>query len=227
MITLGIDTSTARGAMALLRDETLMAEGFFLRGDGKRPPEQHLFGVLDNLLAREKLTAKDIDLITVGIGPGSFTGIRVGIAAAKGLALPGRLPIKGVSSFDALALAALPRMPRDCPQLCVLCDARHEEVYFALYDTTGRRVRDCAIAPLEQIADEMHAPLWFVSPEIGRFAGALKETFGGFASVCEEPLYPGAAALGRLGLHRFREDNERGDASLEPIYLRLPDYKKL
>jgi tRNA threonylcarbamoyl adenosine modification protein YeaZ len=227
MITLGIDSSTARGAIALLRDDKPLAEEFFSRGDGKRPPEQHLFRALENLLAREKLTARDVDLITVGIGPGSFTGIRVGIAAAKGLAMPRQLPIKGVSSFDALALTALPRMPRDCPQLCVLCDARHDEVYFALYDAGGRRVRDCAIAPLEEIANEIHAPFWFVSPEIGRFAAALKEIFGGFASVCEEPVYPSAAALGWLGLRRFREDAGRGDAVLEPIYLRLPDYKKL
>jgi tRNA threonylcarbamoyladenosine biosynthesis protein TsaB len=227
MITLGLDTSTARGALALLRDGKSLAEESFSRGDGKRPPEQHLFGALEKLMAVEKLSVKDIQLITVGLGPGSFTGIRVGIAAAKGLALPGRLPIKGVSSFDALALTALPRMPRDCPQICVLCDARHEEVYFALYDAGGNRVRDCAIAPLEEIAGEIHAPLWFVSPEIGKFAGPLKEIFGGFASVCPEPVYPSAAALGALGLRRFEQDGRRGDAVLEPIYLRQTDYKKL
>ena len=227
MITLGLDTSTARGNIALLRDDQPLAEEFFVRGGGKHVPEQHLFGVLDKLLTDQKLTPNDINLITVGIGPGSFTGIRVGIAAAKGLALPRQVPIKAVGSFDALALTALPRMPRDCPQMCVLCDARRDEIYSALYDRDGNRVRDCTISPLEAIADEIHNPIWFVSSEIDRFTGELKEIFGGFASVCDEPIFPSAAALGWLGHARFIKDGKRGDTTLEPMYLRETNYKKL
>jgi tRNA threonylcarbamoyl adenosine modification protein YeaZ len=114
MITLAIDTSTARGAVAVLRDDQPLAEEHFAR-DG-------LFAAL------AKLNPGKFDAIAVGVGPGSFTGIRAGIAAAKGLALPGGLPVKAVCSFDAIALTALPRMPRDCPQLCVLCDARRDEI---------------------------------------------------------------------------------------------------
>jgi tRNA threonylcarbamoyladenosine biosynthesis protein TsaB len=227
MITLGIDTSTARGSVALLRDEQPLAEEFFWRGDGKGAPASLLFCVIKKLLSSQKLEPRDLSLIAVGIGPGSFTGIRVGIAAAKGLAMPRALPIKAVNSFDALALAALGQMPRDCQQMCVFCDARRDEIYSALYDRDGRRERDCKISALEEIADEIRHPMWFVSSEIERFGDALKETFGGFASICETPLYPSAAPLGRLGVRRFQEDGNRGDAQLEPIYLRTPDYRKL
>jgi len=218
MVTLAIDTSTQRGAVALLRDDKPVAEETFTRAD----PRQNLFYALRQL----SLEPAKLDLIVVGIGPGSFTGIRGGIAAAKGLALPRSVPIKPVCSFDAVALAALPKMPRDCLQLCVLCDARRDEVYSAIYDLHGRRDRDCRISPLEALADELHNPVWFVSPQIERFGAALREQFGGFASVCDEPVYPSAAALGRLGVRQFEADGRRGDAKLEPIYLHTPEYKK-
>src|SRR5439155_10374654 len=101
--------------------------------------------------ALAKLNPGHFNQIVVGVGPGSFTGIRAGIAAAKGLALPRRVPILPACSFDAIAAAAFPSMPRDCPQMCVLCDARPEEVYFAMYDRQARRFSDCRFEPLENI----------------------------------------------------------------------------
>jgi tRNA threonylcarbamoyladenosine biosynthesis protein TsaB len=223
MITLAIDTSTPRGAVALLRDEKPLAEEFFDRST----PGQNLFDATAKVLAGNHLAVKDLGLIAIGLGPGSFTGVRSGIAAAKGLALPGKLPVTGASSFDALALTALPKMPRDCPQMCVLGDARRDEVYFALYDREGRCVKDCRITTLEAIADEIHNPIWFVSPEIERFKSDIASLFGGFASICQTPLFPSAAALGWLAVQRFHADADRGDEHLEPIYLRVPDYRKL
>lgn len=223
MITLAIDTSTPRGAVALLRDDQPLAEETFDRSH----PTQNLFDATANLLTANGLTPSDLGLLAVGLGPGSFTGIRVGIAAAKGLSLPRILPIKGASSFDALALTALPKMPPDCPQLCVLGDARRDEIYYALYDREGRRVKDCQIATLEAVADEIHHPIWFVSSEIQRYKNDLVTLFGGFASIGETPAYPSAAAVGWLAFHRFRDDGNRGDDNVEPIYLRASQYKTM
>jgi len=122
---------------------------------------------------------------------------------------------------------ALPKMPRDCPQMCVLGDARRDEIYFALYDHTGRRVKDCRIATLEALADEIHQPIWFVSSEIERYKSDLASLFGGFASIAEAPVFPGAATVGSLAFHRFRDDGNRGDENPEPIYLRAPQYRKI
>lgn len=221
MITLAIDTSTPRGAVALLRDDKPLAEEVFDRAT----PGENLFDAASNLLSANQLSAKHLGLLAVGLGPGSFTGIRAGIAAVKGLALPGKLPIKGVSSFDALALAALPKMPRDCPQMCVLGDARREEIYYALYDREGRCVRDCQIGTLEAIADEIHNPIWFVSSEINRFKDNVATLFGGFASIHDPPVFPSAAALGWVAVQQFRAAGNRGDENPEPIYLRVPQYK--
>ena len=223
MITLAIDTSTARGAVALLREDALLAEEVFDRSRAGG----NLFDASARLLAKCQLAVADIGLLAVGLGPGSFTGIRAGIAAAKGLALPRHLPIKGVSSYDAVALTALGKMPRDCPQLCVLGDARRDKIYFALYDQAGHRVKDCRIATLEAVADEIHQPIWFVSSEIERYKNDLVSIFGGFASVADAPVFPSAAAVGWLAFHRFRDDGNRGDENAEPIYLRAPQYRKI
>lgn len=221
MIALAIDTSTPRGTVALLRDDKPLAEEIFDRSR----PGQNLFDAGAKLLTTNGLTPKDLGLLAVGLGPGSFTGIRAGIAAVKGLALPGGLAIKGVSSFDALALSALPKMPRDCPQMCVLSDARREEIYYRLYDREGRPLKDCQTGTLEAVADEIHNPMWFVSSEIAQFKDRLATLFGGFASICEDPLFPSAIAVGWLAVQRFHADGKRGDETIDPIYLRVPQYK--
>jgi len=97
--------------------------------------------------------------------------------------------------------------------MCVLGDARRDEVYFALYDRQGRRTGECRIGALETI--EVHNPIWFVSAEIEKYRTSLRETFGGFACVCETPVFPRAALL------------QPSTLPLEPIYLRETDYKKV
>ena len=70
-------------------------------------------------------------------------------------------------------------MPGECPQMCVVSDARRDEIYYALYDGEGRRVKECQIAALETVADEIHHPIWFVSSEIERYKNDLVTLFGG------------------------------------------------
>ena len=222
MITLALDTSTARGAVALLRDDQPLGEIPFSR----EPRHDQLFAAIQQSLAEQKVAPSAIDLFVVGLGPGSFTGIRAGLAAIQGLALPYARPITGLPSYDAIALTAAPRIPPDCPQLCVLGDARQQEVYYALYDRAGRPTRPCRLAPFEAIADEIHDPLWFVSAEIDRFAPAVRELLGGFAVICPEPVYPSAAALGWLGQQQFHRAQQPDNATLEPLYLRETQYRK-
>jgi tRNA threonylcarbamoyladenosine biosynthesis protein TsaB len=191
MITLALDTATPRGAVALLRGDTPLGERHFDRAT----PPANLFDAIVELLAAHRLAIGEVTLIAVGVGPGSFTGIRAGIAAAKGLALPGNVPLQAVSTFDALALTALPALPRECEHLCVECDARRGEVYRATYDRTGARLGEIAIvspAPLP-------ATVWRVNWEDGVY-------------------FPSAVEVGRLALRREA-------LALEPLYLRQLQYK--
>ena len=218
MITLALDTSTARGAVALLRDERPSVETAFPRGVTMASGmDQHLFGAIQQVLRQERLSARDIELVAVGVGPGSFTGIRVAIAAAKGLALPYARPIKAVSSYDALALTVLPQMPAECAQMCMFSDARRGEVYCASYDRAGRCVCDCRITSLEQLIGTIASPTWFVSAEMEHFGDALRKFNNRFVHIAATSLYPSATAVGQLARQSFHE----------PIYLRAAKYRKI
>ena len=228
MITLALDTSTARGAVALLRDERPSAEIAFLRGGAiASGTDQHLFGAIQQVLRQERLSARDIELVAVGVGPGSFTGIRVAIAAAKGLAMPYARPIKAVSSYDALALTVLPQMPAECAQMCVFSDARRNEVYCASYDRAGRCVCECRITSLEQLIEAIASPTWFVSAEMEHFGEALRKFNNRFIHIAAVSLYPSATAVGQLAQQSFHEDAGNSGQQLEPIYLRAAKYRKI
>jgi tRNA threonylcarbamoyladenosine biosynthesis protein TsaB len=207
MITLALDTSTALGSVALLRDGQPLAEETFRRS----APKQHLFGALQHLLASQQLAVRDLGAIIVGVGPGSFTGIRAGIAAAQGLALPRALPVSAVSSFDALALTALPQLPAGCQQLCVVGDARRDELYFAFYDTGAHRTGAIQLGAIPATT----GATWFVGSEIDRLRPRLSAAPGGIAPAS---IYPRATAVGQL---------PPSTLELAPIYLREPQYKKL
>ncbi|MGD0017391.1 MAG: tRNA (adenosine(37)-N6)-threonylcarbamoyltransferase complex dimerization subunit type 1 TsaB [Verrucomicrobiia bacterium] len=229
MITLALDTSTDRGAVALLQDGQPPVEIAFSRGGAMASDaDQHLFGAIQQALRQQRLAARDIELVAVGIGPGSFTGIRVAIAAAKGLALPCARPIMAVSSFDALALTVLPQTPTECIQMCLLCDARRNEVYSASYDRAGRCGRDCRITALEQLVKAVAAPTWFVSAEMDKyFCDALRKFSNRFVHIAGASLYPSATAVGQLAQKRFHEGTDGSGRRLEPIYLRAADYRKI
>ncbi|NQU11299.1 tRNA (adenosine(37)-N6)-threonylcarbamoyltransferase complex dimerization subunit type 1 TsaB [bacterium] len=222
MLTLALDTATAQASIALLRDDVVLAETAAARTtDG-----DHLFPALRQLLHEQQVDAGAVDLFVIGLGPGSFTGVRAGLAAAKGLALPAGRPLRGVGSFDAIALTALPGLTADCAALCVLGDARRGEIYYAVYDRDGKATVPCRLGALNALADHVHDPIWFVSTEIDRFRQPLRETLGGFAVVADRAVHPRAAWVGKLGRDQFLADGNRGQTGLTPIYLREPAYRK-
>jgi tRNA threonylcarbamoyladenosine biosynthesis protein TsaB len=224
MITFALDTSTSRTSLALLQADgraSVKSMDRMPRGHGA---EAALFDGIAGLLAEEGVRASDVELWAVGIGPGSFTGIRAGIAAVEGLALPLGRPVRGAASFDGIAGAAAAAMPRDCAQLCVVGDARRDEIYFAMYDERGRRQGDVRLGAMEDLADAVRDPVWFVGAEIERYREGLNSVLGGFAVVAAMPVYPDASAIARLARSRCIEGPARED-ELTPLYLRPVQYK--
>src|SRR5579863_1512449 len=145
---LGLDTSTQIASLAIIaRGEVV--------GSISRPLTSHgaaLPGVVDELLSGSGLKIRDLKAIAVGIGPGSFTGLRIGISYAKGIAMASGCATLGVPGFDAMALTALEgdnaALGAQLGRLvCVVVDARKGEVYTALY----RVVAD----GLEKLAEEL------------------------------------------------------------------------
>lgn len=133
---LGIDTSTDICGIALAEDRTLISE---FRSNIKRAHAEKIIYAIDRVLSDAHLRINEIDAIAISIGPGSFTGLRIGLAAVKGLAFASQLPVVAVPSLDVLALQAF------CwrEQICPLIRAQADEAYTALY-----RFQNCQLIRL-------------------------------------------------------------------------------
>jgi tRNA threonylcarbamoyladenosine biosynthesis protein TsaB len=128
MRVLGIETSSRRGSVALIEADQLVARA---QSEGSGSHGEHILPLVDRLVAEAGFAPSSIDRLAVGVGPGSFTGLRVGIALAQGIALGLDIPVFGVSSLEAMAHAVPPERPGI---RCALLDARRGEVFFAAYD---------------------------------------------------------------------------------------------
>jgi tRNA threonylcarbamoyl adenosine modification protein YeaZ len=139
-ILLAIDTAAPRLQLALLRDagrpETLVED--MTTGQAER-----LFPALDELLARVGAKYADLTRIAVTTGPGSFTGLRIGLSAARGLGLALGIPVLGIPSLFAISLNA------GCNPVAVLLDARRDEAYFQTFSGPGIAIRPAALLPIE------------------------------------------------------------------------------
>ena len=113
MLTLAFDTATGVATCALVRDADVLGQ--------RTGRAAEVLGDADELLRASGLTPRDLELLAVGVGPGSFTGVRIGLAAARGLALALDLPVAGVSTLDALAAGAPGAVP--------VIDARRGEIF--------------------------------------------------------------------------------------------------
>jgi tRNA threonylcarbamoyl adenosine modification protein YeaZ len=139
-VLLAIDTAAPRLALAVLmgeRVETLVED--MATGQAER-----LFPALDELLAWSGVTYADLTRIAVTTGPGSFTGLRIGLSAARGLGLALNIPVLGIPSLFALSLSA------QCDPVAVLLDARRGEAYFQTFSGPGIPIRDAALLPIEE-----------------------------------------------------------------------------
>lgn len=139
MLILALDTSSAAGSAAVVRDGTIVIER---EGDGSRTHGERLPRELMTILTDAGVALHDIDVFAVVTGPGSFTGLRVGIATIQGLALAQRKRVAPVTSFESLARIAS-GFPLPAPSLIgVWIDAHRGEVFASLYEPDGTRVRE-------------------------------------------------------------------------------------
>ena len=217
---LAIDTATWRCSVALVRDGDVEAER------QERATSNHA-GLLPRLVAETvsmagSLTAEDA--IAVTIGPGSFTGLRIALSFAKGLAFAGGHRVVGVPTLDALALAA----PATVRRVCAVLDARKREVYAALYEreaeTLFRCGEPCAI-DAERLALGVGAPCTFVGDGVDVYGDVFARVLGGGADLRWPATHPPSAiSVAALAAARLRADPAGDDlASLSPAYVRPPE----
>jgi tRNA threonylcarbamoyladenosine biosynthesis protein TsaB len=225
MRVLALDTTARAGSVALVeRDRTIEERA----GDAGRTHAERLPGELLELLGRHGLQPRDVDLFAVACGPGSFTGLRVGLATMQGLALVVGRGLIGVSALDALAeLGSRDRAPGT--RVAAWVDAHRREVFAALYEVTAAPLfSGDRLAPIEEPtvgppADVLrrHGPIDVVIGDGAVLYADLVERVAPQVEVVAAP--PIAGAIGRLAIVRSSRGGPVDPAAVHPLYVRRPD----
>jgi tRNA threonylcarbamoyladenosine biosynthesis protein TsaB len=218
---LGIETTTWVGSLAVVDDKTVVGE-YTLNVIGTH--SSRLLPALDHLLMSTGLDLSRIDALAVSLGPGSFTGLRIGASTAKGLALAGNKPVVGIPTLDALAQSFRGVEAIICPML----DARKQEVYTALYrsnrsDSLEKLTPDLAVSPkrfLENIDEEV----LFLGDGSVLYRPLIERIMGRKASFAPTHLHhPRAAIIALLGWEKAMRGEFLDASTFTPIYVRPSD----
>ena len=205
MLVLGFDTATPMVSVALHDGERVIAEASAL--DARRHSEL-LTPMIAKVLADAGASRSDLTAVAVGVGPGPYTGLRVGVVTARVLGSVLGVPVSGVCSLDVIADSVGPGR-----EFVVATDARRKEVYWARYDAAGHRVAGPDVGPASSIPQA-------AGLAVAGAGGLLyPEAFGAVIG----PAYPDAGTLCRLAV---RSSGQPSPLSAEPLYLRRPDARE-
>lgn len=231
MLVLALDTTTRGGSVAVAKDGRVLD---VLAGDPGRPHAERVPADLVRSLERAGAALADVDVFAVAIGPGSFTGLRIGIAAIQGCAFAAGRLVVGVSALEALALAAAADRPSpERMRLGVWMDAQRQEVFSALYELFGHGL-DTRVEVLEgpavgdpaSTAARWHRQLggaWCAVTGDGavRYRQQLSDAAGGPVPLIEPP--PLAATIALVAERRARAGEGTLPHAVKPLYVRRPD----
>lgn len=235
MKVLGLDTSTARLSAAVLDGDRVAAECVreSVRADRRRPGRSNhaeaLLPLIEDVLRSAGTDFASLSLLGVAVGPGSFTGLRIGISTAKGLVYGSETPVVGVRTLEALAHGAPPG--DGAGFVCPLMDARKGEVYAALYRRTDtafeRLMEDCVAEPeslFRQVDAMAEGPCLFVGSGVEAYADLIARCTRGRARVVPGVDGPSTAvSVARIARRKSPSAAAADAASLAPFYIRPPD----
>lgn len=223
MLILAIDTSTTSGSIALTHEGRLLAE---MSEDNVEAHARWLMPAIDKLFSLVEQMIEDVDLFAITVGPGSFTGLRIGVSTVKGLAWSLGKPVVGVSSLRALAMNAAPNT-----LLCPVLDARKKELYAALYRVEGEKgefeelLKDSAIAPDalysqigEILARSVDESVLFLGPGLDKYKDDIERNVKMASFAPESDWRIKAENIAHLALRE-------GAVRIEPAEL-VPLYKR-
>ncbi|NIO09406.1 MAG: tRNA (adenosine(37)-N6)-threonylcarbamoyltransferase complex dimerization subunit type 1 TsaB [Deltaproteobacteria bacterium] len=234
MLILGVDTSTTTASVVLVEDGKLLAEGVH-KGSGKGPQSlglqpranhaETLLPLVENLMKESDRSWDAISAFAVAIGPGSFTGLRIGLSTVKGLAYGWEVPVIGIPTL--LAVAA--RVTNWNGLICPLLDARKKEVYTAVFNLKDEQVPerltdDLVCAPewiLKQIRSLKANSCLMIGDGAEVYRDLIKESFGAEATITQGDSYPSVAfAVAQLAARRVAKADFDAPDDLLPVYLR-------
>ncbi|MBN2428980.1 MAG: tRNA (adenosine(37)-N6)-threonylcarbamoyltransferase complex dimerization subunit type 1 TsaB [Deltaproteobacteria bacterium] len=214
---MAIDTATPSSSVAVFHEDRLEGEVVL---NISRHHTETLMGSIEYLLQSLSLDIHDMDFFAAVVGPGSFTGLRVGVATVKGLALAAGRPTVGVSALQMLAMQ-LPfcRLP-----VCAMLDARKKEVYAGLFDCAGefpQLLHEEVVRPPERILAELDADTVFIGTGAEVYGELIKEVLGDQALFVPAFLNcPRASHAAVLALRDFKRGRAIPPEKLIPHYIR-------
>ena len=223
MLTLAIDTATKVCSVALCREQEILAEYTINMG---HTHSEGLLPQLDQLLARTGVPKSDIELIAVSMGPGSFTGLRIGLATAEAMAYSWQCYLHGVDTLKALAY----NLQLEGFVLSPVLDAQKGNFYQALYEWRGGKLVE--LAPVAVVsADEALARMAAQGKQallFGECAKLVKKGLPDFVRVAPKALQmPKASSVALLAQDEFDAESDKKIFGLEPYYIRRSEAEEL
>lgn len=227
MYVLGIDTATMVCSVGLAGQDRIIAE---VTVHTRQTHSERLMPMIRQMIADADLTPQDLSGIAVSIGPGSFTGLRIGITTAKSMAFALDIPVAGISTLEALAA----QFPYCGYLIRPVIDAQKENVYTALYCTDAgypQRLGDIEVMSMRSVAQHIQTcgQRVIVTGEIVPFGEQLATLDDGALVYPAQALYrmPRGAVIAELGLRRLLAGQGEDPGSLTPFYLRRPEAEVL
>ena len=223
MYILSLETSTKNFSLAVSQDDKVLS---FRNIRTDKILESSMIGAIDKLLDFCHLNLKKIDVLAVGLGPGSFTSLRVGLSTVKAFALGQNKKVVGVGSLDIIA-SAVSNIEAD--EICVIVDARRGKVYAAIYDKMLKPKTDYLLTTMDDLLSKVHGTTLFVGDGLSLYKGQIEEAYRIHAkdkvSGCQ-PLfifkkfwYPQAKELAKLAFIRIKNGRYDNPERIVPIYL--------
>lgn len=219
---INIETSTTVCSVALSRDEELLA----LKESNEQKSHASMLTVfIDEVLKENRLTANELDAVAVSKGPGSYTGLRIGVSTAKGIAYARNLPLIAVNTLQAMALGMSKKIKKEQnlikenTLLCPMIDARRMEVYTALYDAGNNLIKDVSAEIIDEdsFKDQLsNNQILFFGDGAEKCANIIRHPNASFISH----FHPSARYMSQLTHNAFKNNNFVNVAYFEPFYLK-------
>jgi tRNA threonylcarbamoyladenosine biosynthesis protein TsaB len=220
---LALDTCTELCSAAILTAETLYIDSKLT----ERGHSDMILSMMDRLLAEAKLSIKDIDVVAFGRGPGSFTGVRVGVGVAQGIAFAHDIPVVAVSSLAAVAQYAADTTGAE--HIAVAMDARMNEIYCASYRYSAGFVEaetEEKVCPASDFVPAVKQAWFGAGTAWSVYEEELKANFDQNLLNFEAELYPHASAIAKLAQREFEAGRVMKAEQAVPVYLRDKVAKK-
>ena len=217
---LAVDTSSEICSVAILENDTVIVENSL--NDGKTHSE-NLMTIMENTLEENKIKLNDIDLIACSVGPGSFTGIRIGVSSIKAIAEVLDVPVAAVTSLETLAR----NIEEKDATIVSLIDAKNDQVYAGIfdenYDKKEEYIADSIYNVVEKIKE--YENIIFVGSAAIKYMNLLNENFEN-VRIAEVNIQT-ASNVGKIGYKKHKEKDLKSADTIMPMYLRKSQAERM